>query len=204
MVENNAEQVRSFIAVELPEDTRHTLAHLEERLRKACGSCPARWVAPDSIHLTLNFLGNVPVAKLDDIKSAIARTTNRVKALELTLDGLGAFPNLDRPHVVWVGLGGDIERLSGIQNTLEQHLAGLGFSPENRPFSPHLTLARVRDEASAADKQRLGQAIASTACDSDCSISVKQVSLIKSQLTPSGPVYTVLFSSPLGNNPEPS
>ena len=144
------------------------------------------------------------LAKLDDIKSAIARTTNRVKAFELTLDGLGAFPNLDRPHVVWVGLGGDIERLSGIQNTLEQHLAGLGFSPENRPFSPHLTLARVRDEASAADKQRLGQAIASTACDTDCSIPVQQVSLIKSQLTPSGPIYTVLFSSPLGNNPEQS
>ena len=63
MVENNAEQVRSFIAVELPEDTRHTLAHLQERLRKACGSCPARWVAPDSIHLTLNFLGDVPAGK---------------------------------------------------------------------------------------------------------------------------------------------
>jgi 2'-5' RNA ligase len=197
VVENNAEQARAFIAVELPEGMRHALACLQEKLKRACGYCPARWVAPESIHLTLNFLGDVPVAKLDDIKSAIAQVASGAGAFELTLGGLGAFPNLERPHVIWVGLGGNVERLAGIQRNLKQRLSELGFSPENQPFSPHLTLARVRDEASASDKKRLSQAIASTACETHCDIPVRAISLIKSQLTPSGPVYTVLYSSSL-------
>ena len=140
MAENNAEQVRSFIAVELPQETQHELARLQERLEKACGYCPAKWVAPGSIHLTLNFLGDVSLSKLDDIKSAVSRSVAGMNAFELTLAGLGAFPNLERPHVIWVGLSGDVENLSKIQKRLEQKLAGLGFNLENRPFSPHLTL----------------------------------------------------------------
>lgn len=198
MAENNSEQVRSFIAIELPQETKHELARLQERLKRACGYCPARWVAAESIHLTLNFLGDVPRSKLDDIKSAVAQACAEAGTFELALASLGAFPNLERPHIVWVGLSGDVERLLKIQKRLEQLLAGLGFDPENRPFSPHLTLARVRDEASAADKKRLGQAICSTTCKTDYSIPVRQVSLIKSQLTPAGPVYTILSSAELG------
>jgi 2'-5' RNA ligase len=88
--------------------------------------------------------------------------------------------------------------MSKIQKRLEQLLAGLGFNPENRPFSPHLTLARVRDEASASDKKRLGQAISATVCDNKCSIPVHSISLIKSQLTTAGPIYTILSSATLG------
>jgi len=198
VAENNTEQVRSFIAIELPQETKSELAHLQERLKQACGYCPAKWVAVESIHLTLNFLGDVPLSRLDDIKNAVVRAADASDTFELALDGLGAFPNLERPHIVWVGLSGNIEKLSKIQKRLEQLLAGLGFSPEIRPFSPHLTLARVRDEASAADKKRLGQAISSTTCKNDCSIPVRQVSLIKSQLTPAGPIYTVISSATLG------
>lgn len=198
MAENSVEHVRSFIAIELPQETQRELAHLQERLKRDCGYCPARWAAPEGIHLTLNFLGDVPLAKLDNIKSAVTQASAVMDAFELTLSGLGAFPDVERPHVVWVGLKGDVEKMSEIQKRLEQLLTGLGFSPEKRPFSPHLTLARVRDEASTTDKKRLGQAIGSTTCDRDCSIPVQKISLIKSQLTPAGPIYTVLFSAALG------
>jgi len=199
VAENNAEQVRAFIAVELPQETKSELAHLQEKVKGACGYCPARWGAVENIHLTLNFLGDVPLSKLDAIKSAVTQACRGFDTFELTLAGLGAFPNLENPRVVWVGLNGNVEELSKIQKYLEHLLAGLGFSPENRPFSPHLTLARVRDEASAADKKRLGQAIGSTACATDCRIQVGSISLIKSQLTPSGPIYTVLSSAVLGH-----
>jgi 2'-5' RNA ligase len=192
VAENNTGQVRSFIAIELPQEIKSELAHLQERLKRACGYCPAKWVAIESIHLTLNFLGDLPFSRLDDIKNAVAQAAVASDILELGLDGLGAFPNLERPHIVWVGLSGNVEKLSKIQKRLEQLLAGLGFSPEIRPFSPHLTLARVRDDASAADKKRLGQVISSTTCKTDCLIPVRQVSLIKSQLTPAGSIYTVL------------
>jgi 2'-5' RNA ligase len=198
MAENNTGQVRSFIAIELPQGTKRELAYLQEGLKRACGYCPAKWVTIESIHLTLNFLGDVPLSRLDDIKSAVAQAAAASDTFGLALEGLGAFPNLERPHIVWVGLSGNVEKLSNIQKRLEQLLVMLGFNSENRPFSPHLTLARVRDEASAADKKRLGQAISSTTCKTDCPIPVRQVSLIKSQLTPAGSIYTVLSSATLG------
>ena len=201
MAENNAELVRAFIAVELLDDARRELANLQERLKRACGYCPARWVAVENIHLTLNFLCDVPLSKLDAIKSAVTQACHGFDTFDLTLAGLGAFPNLESPRVVWVGLNGDVEELSKIRKRLEQLLTGLGFVPENRPFSPHLTLARVRDEASPADKKRLGQAIGATACESDCRIQVSSINLIKSQLTPAGPIYSVLFSATLGQHP---
>jgi 2'-5' RNA ligase len=199
VAENNAKQVRAFIAVELPDNTKRELTDLQEILKQACGSCPARWVAVENIHLTLNFLGDVPLSRLDAIKSAVTQACSGFDTFELALAGLGAFPSLSSPRIVWAGLNGNVEELSKIQKRLEQLLAGLGFVPENRPFSPHLTLARVRDEASAADKKRLGQAIGSTTCGSDCGIHVGSISLIKSQLTPSGPIYTVLSSDLLGH-----
>lgn len=198
MAENNTEQVRSFIAIELSQETKSELAYLQEGLKQACGYCPAKWVAVESIHLTLNFLGDVPLSRLDDIKSAVAQAAAESDTFELALNRLGAFPNLEHPHIVWVGLSGSIEKLSKIQKRLEQLLVMLGSNSENRPFSPHLTLARVRDEASAADKKRLGQALSSITCKTNCLILVRQVSLIKSQLTPADPIYTVLSSATLG------
>jgi RNA 2',3'-cyclic 3'-phosphodiesterase len=198
MAETEAVTTRLFIAIELTEEVKGELGRIEERLKKACGDCPAKWVAPDKIHLTLNFLGDVALTKIDAIKAAIAQAAAEHRPFQLSLSAPGAFPNLDRPHVVWVGLEGDGEKLLALQKRLEQLLAGLGFPPEARPFSPHLTLARVRDEATPADRKKLGEAILKTRCETDCSISVGSVSLIRSQLTPAGPVYTILFEKQLG------
>ncbi len=191
------ETARLFIAVELSDEVKNELTRLQERLKKACGFCPARWVAARNIHLTLNFLGDVATSKIDDIKNAVRSTSEEFSPFRLSLAETGAFPNLDRPHVVWVGLGGEVPKLLALQKRLESLLSNLGFRPEDRAFSPHLTLARIRDEASQADKKRLGEAIAKTACENKCAVPVDSVSLIKSELTLSGPVYTVLFTGHL-------
>ena len=197
MTENSAEKVRLFTAIELPGETKRELARLQEELKRICGRCPTRWVAAESMHLTLNFLGDVLLSKLGDISVAFQAVAT-FGAFELTLADLGAFPNLERPSVIWVGLDGNTDRLCKIQKSLEELLAGLGFNSETRPFRPHLTLARVRDEATAADKKKLGQAMCSTIRQADCSVPVCAISLVKSQLTSGGPIYTVLSSVPLG------
>jgi RNA 2',3'-cyclic 3'-phosphodiesterase len=198
MAENGAATARLFIAIELNDEVKGELGRLEERIKQACGFCPARWVAPDKIHLTLNFLGDVATSKIDAIKSAVSQAAGEYSAFQLSLSSPGAFPNLDRPHVVWVGLEGDVAKLLALQKRFEQFLSSLGFPPEARPFSPHLTLARVRDEASPADRKKLGEAIVKSRCERDCAVSVSSVSLIQSKLTPDGPVYTVLFNKQLG------
>jgi 2'-5' RNA ligase len=197
LTENITDQVRSFIAADLPQETKSKLAYIQEGLKQACSYCPAKWVSTENIHLTMNFLGSVPSTKLYGIKSAIARVCEGFDKFDLALAGLGAFPNLDSPHVIWVGLTGDIEPLFRLQKRVEQALAKLGFTVENRPFSPHLTLARVRDEASSVDRKRLGEAVGSPIGQTDCFIPVRHVSLIKSQLTPTGPIYTILSSAAL-------
>lgn len=189
------EHIRAFVAVEMPDKIRDELSRLQSKLQQSCGFCPAKWVTPASIHLTLQFLGNVPLSKIGGIKNALTKLSSFYNAFEVTLAGLGVFPGIHSPRVVWVGLGGDLEQLSKIQKHLEQLLAESGFNPETRPFSPHLTLARIRDEASSADRQKLGQVISSMTYKPGCKIPVRSISLIKSQLTPSGPIYTVLSSA---------
>ena len=190
------ETVRSFIAIELPAEIKQGLTRLQSRL-KAATNCPARWVAPDGIHLTLNFLGDVAIPKVNDIKQVMIETCAEFTPFELRLAGLGVFPNLDRPQVVWVGLGGDLDSLIKLQKQLAERLIPLGFRPEKRSFSPHLTLARLREEASPDERKRLGGVIATTACDIKCVIPVESVNLMRSQLTPAGAIYSRLGAASL-------
>lgn len=191
------ETIRSFIAIELPAGVRSELGRLRDTLKRAV-TCPARWVAPDSIHLTLVFLGDVGSSRIEGVKLVMAEASAESRPFELGLGGLGAFPNTLRPQVVWVGIEGDVDRLAHLQKSLEGRLDRLGFRPDARRFSPHLTLARLRDEAAPAERQRLGEVIAGTVCQADCRIPVNEIVLMKSQLTPSGPIYTRLASAKLG------
>ena len=189
-MENNAGTMRLFIAVELPEAAKQGLTRIQESLKRSCPRCPARWVSPENTHLTLNFLGDVDASRLPDVKEAVTQTSTAFEGFELALGDVGAFPSLERPRVLWVGMRGDMNRLT---------LSALGFAPEARPFSPHLTLARVGDEVFSADRKRLGEAAAALTCSTDCAVAVHRLSLIRSQLTPGGPVYTVLIAPALRN-----
>ena len=191
------EQIRSFIAIELPSEIKAELTSLEERL--ISGQHPfVKWVAPEGIHLTLKFLGNVAQTTLPQIIEAVARIAQPISPFHLQIGGLGAFPNLQRPQVIWVGVGGEVEKLAALQRGVDAALAPLGFHPESRPFSPHLTLGRLRERASPRERQNFGQWVSSTKFETSLSFEVEALSLMKSQLTPSGAIYSQLASIKLG------
>ena len=180
--------MRSFIAIELPDELRLALGALQTRL-KSHNQPWVKWVDPYSIHLTLKFLGNVAAVKLDEILKAIKEAAEGIPAFHLKVKGLGVFPNPRRVQVAWVGLNGEITILSQLQQRLETSLAQLGFTPESRPFTPHLTLARVRDRASAEERQSFGQIITSARFEAGYEFEVTAICLIRSQLTREGAVY---------------
>ena len=191
------EQIRSFIAVLLPDEVRQSLSALQDRLRSG-SSVSAKWVDPGNIHLTLKFLGNISPGLVGRITSAIESAAREIKPLRIQVKGLGAFPNTNRVNIVWVGLTGDIERLALLQKRIDVQLSPLGFKPENRPFTPHLTIARIRDRASSEERRQFGLIIKDTAFDTPLTVDVKSVHLMKSQLTREGPIYSSLASASLG------
>jgi len=183
------EQVRSFIAVELPDELKTELVQLQAGL-KSGKPTGVKWVDPYGIHLTLKFLGNVAVDKISEITTAIEKAAQGVSPFRLEVEELGVFPNLRRVQVAWVGLGGEVDKLAQLQQRIESNLAHLGFAPESRAFTPHLTLARLRNQASLDERQRFGQLIADTRFEASCAIEVDAISLMRSQLTREGAIYS--------------
>ncbi len=185
------EQVRSFIAIELPDELKRGLTQLQARLKldKQPG---VKWVEPYSIHLTLKFLGSVPIDRIGDITGAIEEAAQGIPPFHLEVRNLGVFPNLRRVQVAWVGISGQLDKLGQLQQGIESNLARLGFAPESRPFTPHLTLARLRQQVSQEERQRFGQLIVGTKFEVVYAIEVDAISLMRSQLTPAGPIYTRL------------
>jgi len=190
------EPVRCFIAIGLPDEVKAGLNQLQAQL-KSGGQVSIKWVDPYSIHLTLKFLGSVDGDKIAPITAAMAEAVEGVSPFSLKVEGLGAFPNLRRVQVVWVGVSGEVDKLAHLQQRLESSLAGLGFTPENRRFTPHLTLARVRDQVSTDEREGLGQLIAGTKFEAARSFPVEAVSLMRSQLTREGAIYSRISTAEL-------
>ena len=184
------EEIRAFIAIELPDDIREGLGRLITQLNS--NQPDVKWVEPTGIHLTLKFLGYVASNRIAEITEAIADAATGIPPFTLEIKGLGAFPNLNRVRVVWVGIEGKTDNLLQLQKRLDENLDILGFPPEQREFTPHLTLARVRDSASALERQELGQLISAAKAPSIGSFTAKSLSLMRSQLARTGAVYTQL------------
>ena len=187
------EQVRCFIAIELPEEVKAGLTRLQAKL-KLGNQCPVKWVDPYSVHLTLKFLGNVDADRISQITAALAEAAQGVSPFHLEVKDLGVFPNLRRVQIAWVGLSGDLDKLLQLQQRIESNLSRLGFAPEPRAFTPHLTLARVRDQASPDERQKLGQLISSTKFEAAYSFPVDSTRLMRSQLTREGAIYSQISS----------
>jgi 2'-5' RNA ligase len=190
------EEVRCFIAIELPDGVKRGLRELQAQL-KAGSSAPVKWVDPANIHLTLKFLGNVAADRLDEISSAMTEAARGTPPFSLEIKELGVFPNPRRVQIIWVGLGGEVDKLARLQQRIESGLEKLGFPPEGRRFTPHLTLARVRDQATPSEREKLGQLITETEFAAAHKFIVDSVKLMKSQLTREGPIYTRLSSAAL-------
>ncbi len=187
------EQIRSFIAVELPDELKLELTQLEARLK--LGQQPwVKWVDPYSIHLTLKFLGSIAADRIGEITRAMEAAVQGIPPFHLEVKDLGVFPNLRRVQVAWVGIDGEVDKLGQLQQRIESNLVPLGFAPESRPFTAHLTLARLRNQASSDERQRFGQLIASTRFEAACAIEVDAINLMRSQLTREGAIYSRISS----------
>ena len=187
-VDSASETIRAFVAIELPEQVRKVLAGLVDQLN-AADLRGVRIVRPAGIHLTLKFLGDVPTARVDSIVSALARAAEGHQPFVLNLGAAGVFPNRSRARVLWVGVDGDLERLSSLQEQVERELRAAGFVHEMRDFNPHLTLGRIRDGASSSDKRRVLDALFAADFDTGQPIDVEYVSLMSSTLLPQGAVH---------------
>jgi 2'-5' RNA ligase len=185
--------VRLFVAVNRPAAERRAAYEAAAPLRAA--RLPVKWIGEDSIHVTLRFLGEVDEAKVAPIGDALAAAVRAARPFDVGLGGVGAFPSLARPRVVWLG----VERhpaLELLANDVELALMGLDFEPELRPFHPHLTLGRAERNARPAAFSRLAQLAAEVSYQG--STLVESVDLMQSVLGPQGASYTVLSRAGLG------
>jgi 2'-5' RNA ligase len=186
-----AERVRAFVAVDVGDTVREEVARVQAALR---GAAPgARWTAPELCHVTLTFLGSVELESLPAITAACRGAADENAPFELTFSGLGAFPRWRGARVLWMGVGPGLDRLRRLQASVERALLPLGFAPEPRGFSPHLTLARFKQPP---DRSLAAAAGAYQGLPFGC-VRVGDVRLMRSDLRPGGPVYTVLESLPL-------
>jgi 2'-5' RNA ligase len=191
------EQVRAFIAIELPHPIKDALAGLVEELRGARVSA-LRPVAPSGIHLTLKFLGNLPGPKVPLIVEAVSQAVRERRPFTLRLGDVGVFPSRSRTRVLWVGVEDDEGTLLALHERVETALDGMGFARERRKFSPHLTLARVRDRATASERSRAAEALfAARDTGAGLPIEVASVRLMRSILSPQGAVHECLATIPL-------
>ena len=188
--------LRVFLASEIPTPLQDTIKTATTSLRKNLGGDLIRWVPIHNIHLTLIFLGDISSSSLDLIKQMMTAEAAQIPAFEMQVEGLGSYPNSRRPRVVWVGLNAPTA-LSYLQHALEVAAARLGYIPEEREFTPHLTIGRVRQNVSTADLQKIRTILEGTKIGNLGTAHVDGVHLFKSDLQPSGSLYTKLFSAPL-------
>ena len=180
-----SDQVRAFIALELQAEMRAALGRLMAEMRHRFAGL--RWVRPEGVHLTLRFLGDTSPSQVDGLRERLGAAAAGCPRAEVSVGGLGLFPERGSPRVLWLGLGLP-EPMIALQTACEAAAVAVGFAPETRPFSPHLTLGRWRDRAPrpelpAAD---LGRA------------SLDTLVLFRSQTRPDGAVYTELARFGLG------
>ncbi len=185
------EKLRAFIALEMPDKIRRALDEISFQLRNELSGVPLRWVPVDHMHLTLKFLGDISRAQVPTIARVLQEQTAPFSPLELSLDGIGAFPNLQRPRVLWVGVNTP-PGLSELQKSIESQLSMHGFPLEGRAFAPHLTLARVRGHARPADLARIRETLAAAPKPASAGALADTITLFRSELKPSGSVYNAL------------
>ena len=183
--------IRSFVAVLLSESLRDAVAAVIERLRPLCPA--VAWVPPQNLHVTLQFLGGQSEERLAEAAAALGDAAAHSAPIEVTLHGIGAFPGLERPRILWVGLGQGVLETRALQARVAGALAARGFSREERPWHPHLTIGRVFDERRWRREAgpALRTALASVATMSFGRLRIQELALMRSDLSPAGARYTV-------------
>lgn len=185
--------MRLFLALNLPEELRHALHAAAGPLREAVPR-GIGWARPEALHLTLKFLGDVESQRMEALVPALRDVAGAHVPVRLALRGVGAFPSLARPRVVWLGIEAT-PRLELLQHDLEAACARHGFEVEGRPFRPHITLGRVRPGATPASLAAL--AVAAGRCDATADVVVESVDVMESTLLPGGARHELRARLPL-------
>ena len=188
--------MRTFIAIELPNAIKDFLSRLQQEL-KTCGA-DVKWVEPKNIHLTLKFLGDVDDNKLNEITEIIKGVAKEKATFQISISSLGAFPKIDSPRVIWIGIDAGDKETKEISGLLEEKIAKLGIPKEERPFSSHITIGRTRSGLN------LGKLVQELKNKSELGgeklrFDVLKVTLFKSTLSPKGPTYEILKEATLNN-----
>ena len=193
MLQQQNPTIRAFIALELPNEVRAAIAEYVQPLRNLPGR--VSWVKPDNIHLTLKFFGDTPEKKIDDISGALKEVARDIGSISATISGSGVFPNERRPRVLWIGVDEKLGALQKLAAAVDHRMHDFGFKKEDRGFSPHLTIGRVRegsvDKIVAAMRERPFVAR---------EVVWNEITLMQSELRPGGSIYTPLCKIKLGSS----
>ena len=191
--------MRAFICFKLPERLISSIGRIQVSVKQY--GLKIRWVRPENIHLTIKFLGDIKWSEIDGIGRLIKETAMDFTPLLLSAQGIGVFPNLNRPRVIWIGISGQIEELIGLQKMLDNKLRIIGFPKEKRPFKGHLTIGRIKG---SIDSNKLSDVLNQINRFAASPFSVDKIYLMQSDLKPLGAVYTRLmtadFETSLKNN----
>jgi 2'-5' RNA ligase len=189
------ESWRLFIAIELSQDIRRRIKAHIERLRAAAPDVRVSWTREENLHLTLKFLGDTPVERAEAVSQALKAAANQVTSFEMEIKDCGAFPPRGKPNVLWIGIHDPSDNLNKLHAALEKECAKAGFAQDERPFHPHLTIARIRHSQGTRHLSELHQELG---CD-EMAVEVTEVCLIRSELSSAGSRYTIIARHELGH-----
>ncbi|MBI5560213.1 MAG: RNA 2',3'-cyclic phosphodiesterase [Deltaproteobacteria bacterium] len=183
------EKLRTFIAIELPDKLKKRLKMLQEELKKNSGNASKiSWARPETIHLTLKFIGDIDGGKAQEITEGLKKAAENVKAFNIAVQGVGGFPDLKNPRVLWVGIEEGAE-LKTLYENIEERMEALGFEREKRGFHPHLTLCRIKNPQ---DGKRLSEGLKNIKTGGTVNFPAESIVFFKSELGLNGAIHTPL------------
>jgi len=183
--------IRAFLAVDLPSNVRKSIDIFQQELRPLLPNM--KWVNPQSIHLTVKFLGDIQEEHISLLKSAVQKSLAECFSFPLCCEGLGGFPSLNRPRILWAGVSGDVELFHNLVARVEEAVTSLGFPQESKPFHPHFTLARMKGQFREAGMALEKSGLLGTSHGFG-TIDVDKISLYQSELHPTGATYHCLWT----------
>ncbi len=187
--------MRSFIAINLPDQIKNSLTTIQDDLRKS--GADVSWVARNNIHLTLRFLGDINDTQSKAITQILNEIAAQTRVFTMDLSGIGAFPSVISPRVIWIGIAADNQEIKKIAQLLEPRIQTVGIAAEKKEFNAHITLGRVRSDLNRVHLTNAIKELQACPEAAKQAVAITTITLIQSTLTPRGPIYETLAAASL-------